>query len=72
MGALIIVSFKIIVEILLELIQIYIQFLPEGDPVEMVQDCLVERYADSIRGGFSFASIILHLSLRDSSLRTST
>ena len=45
MGALIIVLLKPIVKIPLELVQISIQFLPEGDPVELVQDRLVERLA---------------------------
>lgn len=49
MGALIIVLLKPIVKIPLELVQIPIQFLPEGDPVELVQNRLVERLADAVR-----------------------
>jgi len=46
MGALMIIFIKPIVKIALELLQALVQLLSKGDPVELIQDCLMKGFAD--------------------------
>jgi len=48
MGTFIIVVFKPIVQILLQLIEVTVELFPESYLVELLQDCLVEALADTV------------------------
>jgi hypothetical protein len=48
MGSFIIVVFQPVVQILLQLIEVTVELLPEGYLVELLQDRLVEALADAV------------------------
>lgn len=78
MGAAIIVILDPFVKVLLQLFQIPVDLLPECHPVELVENCLVERLTDPIRLGTScpgfgmFYLMILKKNLIGMFIRSST